>query len=124
LLEDYVGDMRLALSVLLGASWLLLTIACVNVANLMLARASARGQEIAVRLALGARRGRIVRQLLTESLLQSSIGGACGLFLAWIAAGWLSQSPPAELSRIEEIVLDWRVVLFGAATTTLTGLAF
>lgn len=124
LLEDYVGDMRLALSVLLGASWLLLTIACVNVANLLLARASSRRQEIAVRLALGARRGRIVRQLLTESLLLSSIGGALGLFLAWIAAGWLAQSAPIALSRMEEVVLDWRVVLFGAATTTITGLAF
>ena len=124
LLEDYVGDMRLALSVLLGASWLLLTIACVNVANLLLARASIRRQEIAVRLALGARRGRIVRQLLTESLLLSSIGGALGLFLAWIAAEWLARSAPIALSRMEEIVLDWRVVVFGAATTTITGLAF
>ena len=124
LLEDYVGDMRLALSVLLGASWLLLTIACVNVANLLLARASTRRQEIAVRLALGARRGRILRQLLTESLLLSSIGGAAGLFLAWVAAGWLAQSAPVALPRMEEIVLDWRVVAFGAVTTTITGLAF
>jgi predicted permease len=124
LLEDYVGDMRLALSVLLGASWLLLIIACVNVANLLLARASARRQEIAVRLALGARRARVVRQLLTESLLLSSLGGALGLFLAWIASSWLSQSAPVALSRMEEVVLDWRVVVFGAATTTITGLAF
>jgi predicted permease len=124
LLEDYVGDMRLALSVLLGASWLLLTIACVNVANLLLARASTRRQEIAVRLALGARRGRIVRQLLTESLLLSSIGGALGLCLAWAATGWLARSAPVVLSRMDEIVLDWRVVVFAAATTTITGLAF
>jgi predicted permease len=124
LLEDYVGDMRLGLSVLLGASWLLLTIACVNVANLLLARASTRQQEIAVRLALGARRGRVVRQLLTESLMLSTIGGALGLVLARIATAWLSQSAPVALSRMEEIVLDWRVVAFGAATTTLTGLAF
>jgi predicted permease len=124
LLEDYVGDMRLALSVLLAASWLLLTIACVNVANLLLARASARRQEIAVRLALGARRGRVARQLLTESLLLSSLGGALGLSLAWLGSTWLAQSAPVALSRLEEVVLDWRVVLFGAATTTITGLAF
>ena len=124
LLEDYVGDMRLTLAVLLGASWLLLTIACVNVANLLLARASTRRQEMAVRLALGARRGRVVRQLLTESLVLSSMGGALGLLLAWLAAGWLARLAPVALPRMEEIALDWRVVLFGAATTTLTGLAF
>ena len=124
LLEDYVGDMRLALGILLGASWLLLTIACVNVASLLLARASTRRQEIAVRLALGARRGRIVRQLLTESLLLSAIGGALGLFLAWIGTGWLVQFAPAALPRIEEVALDWRVVVFGVAMTTITGLAF
>jgi predicted permease len=124
LLEDYVGDMRLALSILLGASWLLLTIACVNVANLLLARASTRRQEIAVRLALGAGRARIVRQLLTESLMLSTIGGALGLFLAWTASGWLARFAPVALPRMEEVALDWRVVLFGAATTTITGLAF
>jgi len=124
LLEDYVGDMRLTLTVLLGASWLLLTIACINVANLLLARASTRRQEIAVRLALGARRGRILRQLLTESLLLSAIGGAFGLFLAWIAADSLARLAPVALPRIEEIALDWRVVLFGAVMTTITGLAF
>jgi putative ABC transport system permease protein len=124
LLEDYVGDMRLALSVLLGASWLLLTIACVNVANLLLARASTRRQEIAVRLALGAGRGRVIRQLLTESLVLSSMGGAAGLFFAWIASGWFARSAPVALSRMEEVALDWRVALFGAATTILTGLVF
>ena len=124
LLEDYVGDMRLTLTVLLGASWLLLTIACVNVANLLLARASTRRQEIAVRLALGARRGRIVRQLLTESLLLSAIGGAVGLFLAWIAADSLVRLAPDALPRLDEIALDGRVVLFGAVMTTVTGLAF
>jgi predicted permease len=124
LLDDYVGDVRLALSVLLGASALLLTVACVNVANLLLARASTRGQEIAVRLALGARRGRIIRQLLSESLLLSAVGGVCGLFLAWLATGWIARVAPAGLPRVEEVVLDWRVVAFAAAVTMATGLAF
>ena len=124
LLEDYVGDMRPALAVLLGASWLLLTIACVNVANLLLARASSRRPEIALRLALGAGRGRVIGQLLTESLVLSSLGGALGLLLAWLAAEWLAQSAPLTLSRIEEVVLDSRVVLFGVATVAITGVAF
>lgn len=124
LLESYVGNVRLALMVLLGASGLVLTIACVNVANLLLARASSRRQEIAVRLAIGARRSRICRQLLTESLALSTIGGAFGLFLAWLAAGWLAQFAPDTVPRIEEVVIDWRVLAFALITTTITGLAF
>jgi putative ABC transport system permease protein len=124
LLDDYVGNARLALSVLLGASCLLLTIACVNVANLLLARASARRQEIAVRLALGAGRGRIVRQLLTESLLLSAIGGVAGVILASVATGWIVHLAPAALPRVQEVALDWRVIAFGAVVTVLTGLAF
>ena len=124
LLEDYVGDMRLTLMVLLGASGLVLTIACVNVANLLLARGSTRRQEIAVRLALGAGRGRIVRQVLTESLLLSLIGGAMGLFLAWTATQALVNFAPASLPRIEEVALDWRVAAVAAGITMITGIAF
>jgi putative ABC transport system permease protein len=124
LLNDYVGDVRLALSVLMGASCLLLTIACVNVANLLLARASTRRQEIAVRLAVGAGRGRIVRQLLTESLLLAAIGGAAGLGLAWAATGWIVRLAPVALPRVEETTLDWRIAAFAAAVTIVTGLAF
>jgi putative ABC transport system permease protein len=123
LLEDFVGDTRRALIVLLAASCLVLTIACVNVANLLFARASTRRQEVAVRLALGARRGRILRQLITESLLLSAIGGAFGLCVAWLATNWLTTLAPAGLPRMDNIALDWRLVFFSALITTMTGLA-
>jgi len=123
--EDMVGDVRPALLILLGAVAFVLLIACGNVANLLLARSTARKREIAVRAALGASSTRIVRQLLTESLLLALAGGAIGVFLAALGTSSAQKVlPPGLLPRAGEIALDGRVLAFNFVIACLAGIVF
>jgi putative ABC transport system permease protein len=122
--EQLTGSIRRPLLVLFGAVAFVLLIACANIANLLLARASGREREIAVRAALGAGRGRLLRQLLTESLLLAAFGGIAGLLSAVWSLSWLKGLSAVKLARLDEVALDGRALGFTALAVLLTGAVF
>ena len=122
--DEVVGNVKPMMALLLGAVALILLIGCANVANLLLARASARQKEIAIRLAIGAQRSRLIRQLLTEAMLLAMTGGLLGV----LAAGWTQAAVlrfvPTRLPRLSEVHMDWRVLAYAAVVSLLTGIVF
>jgi predicted permease len=122
--ETVVGNIRASLLLLLGGVGVVLLIGCVNVANLLLARASARGREMAIRQALGAARTRLTRQLLTESLLLSLLGGTSGLAVLFCTKGFLMRLVPESLPRLNEISISWSVLLFAFGASLAAGVIF
>ncbi|HUY94108.1 MAG TPA: ABC transporter permease [Terracidiphilus sp.] len=126
--DAIVGDARKSLLVLIGAVSFVLLIACANVANLLMVRAAGRKREFAIRAAMGAQRIRMIRQLLTESVLLGLMGGAVGLGLGFAGVRWLLSIRPGDIPRIGEngagVTVDWRVALFTIGISVLTGILF
>jgi predicted permease len=122
--DDLVGKVRTELLVLFGAVGCVLLIACVNLANLLLARAASRQREIAIRQALGAGRGRLITQLLTESLLLATIAGVVALITIVALKDWLLRLAPADMPRLNEVGLSPAVLLFAFAVSVVTGVIF
>src|SRR5579872_1291262 len=122
--QRLVGNFRQSLILLLGAVALVLLIACVNVANLLLARASARGREMAIRQALGAARPRLISQLMTESLLLSLVGGIAGLVILFSVKPFLLRLVPESLPRLNAVSINWAVLLFALVASLVVGVLF
>src|SRR4029077_7806924 len=122
--QEVIGDVRPTLWLLLRAVTLVLLIACVNVASLLLARAVSRERELAMRAALGASRGRLVRQCLTESAVLALSGGMLGVLVAGVGTRPFLMLWPGSLPRAAEVRLDWHVLLFALAGSLLSGLLF
>jgi predicted lysophospholipase L1 biosynthesis ABC-type transport system permease subunit len=122
--DDIVSNVRLTLYLLLGAVCLVLLIACANVATLLLTKATARTREIAIRAAVGADRGRIVRQLITESLSLAFVAGAAGLIVALAGLKALIALAPADVPRLAEASIDGRVLAFTVGVSVLCSLLF
>lgn len=123
-IQNVVGDIRPVLLALVGAVGFVLLIACTNVANLLMSRAVTRRKEIAIRMAVGANRSRVIQQLLTESLLLSGLGGLGGLMLAVWGIDVLEAMSPVSIPRVESVQLDTSVILFTIGVSLLTGLLF
>ncbi len=122
LLDSMVEDFKTPLYTLLAATFCVLLIACLNVANLLVARSAARQKDLAIRAALGGTRWRLIREHLTESLVLSIAGGALGLLLAWAALAWLQHSK-IDIARAQEVYLNWWALAFVIAISAISGLA-